>query len=188
MVGAGAQAPAAGLTMPVFVIAPLTLQDADAKRIATLRDAYDPHAKIVPPHVTLVFALDDGLEERAVARVRSAAAAFSSIALRFTRATVTRDYENSAWYLFLMPREIPAGLVELHRRLNTAPLLEAPDVVFDAHLSLGRFKERVLADAVARDANAEGVNLTARIEALTVLRFDGAEVQSRVDVPLGGTV
>ena len=172
--------------MPVFVIAPLTLEPADATRIATLRRVYDPHAGIVPPHVTLVFALDDEMEERAVARVRSVAAAFSSIALRFTRASVTRDYENSAWYLFVMPREMPAGLAELHRRLSAGLLPEASHVAFDAHLSLGRFQERVLADAMARDANDEGVNIGARIEALTVLRFDGTEVLSRVSVPLGG--
>lgn len=174
--------------MPVFVIAPLTLQEADAARVGTLRRAYDPHVEIVPPHVTLVFALDDAMEDRAVARARSVAAAFSSIALRFARATVTRDYENSAWYLFLMPREIPAGLAELHRRLNAGPPLAGPDVAFDAHLSLGRFQERVLAEAVARDVNEEGVNVGARIEALTVLRFDGTRVQGRVDLPLGGSV
>ncbi|MES1151150.1 MAG: 2'-5' RNA ligase family protein [Dongia sp.] len=173
--------------MPVFVIAPLTLEEADATRIARVRRSHDPHVGIVPPHVTLVFALDDGLEDRAVARVRGAAAAFSATALRYTRAAVTRDYENSAWYLFLMPREIPPGLVELDRRLNTGLVPEAAEAGFDAHLSLGRFQERVLADAVARDVNDEGVNIPARIEALAVLRFDGTDVLSRVDVPLGGT-
>jgi 2'-5' RNA ligase len=173
--------------MPVFVIAPLTLQEADARRIATFRKAHDPHVGIVPPHVTLVFGLDDGLEDRAVARARAAAASFSATALRYTRATVTRDYENSAWYLFLMPREIPAGLAELHRRLHAGPMLEVdPGGDFDAHLTLGRFDERVLAEAVARDANDAGVNFAARIEALTVLRFDGTEVRSSVSLPLGG--
>jgi hypothetical protein len=172
--------------MPVFVIAPLTLEEADATRIAMYRRSHDPHVGIVPPHVTLVFALDDELEDRAVARVRSAAASFSAAALRYTRAAVTRDYENSAWYLFLMPREIPPSLVELHRRLNSGLLPQAAEPGFDSHLSLGRFQERVLADAVARDANDEGVNIAARIEALTVLRFDGTQVLSNVNVPLGG--
>jgi hypothetical protein len=172
--------------MPIFVIAPLALGEADATRIAGLRRAYDPQADIVPPHVTLVFALDDALEQKAVARARGAAAAFSALPLRYTRASVTRDYENSAWYLFLMPREIPAGLAELHRRLNGGLVPEPADLAFDAHLSLGRFRERVLADAVARDANDAGVNIAAQIEALTVLRFDGTTVLSRVDVPLGG--
>ena len=34
--------------MPVFVIAPLTLNAADAERVAVLRRTYDPHAAIVP--------------------------------------------------------------------------------------------------------------------------------------------
>jgi 2'-5' RNA ligase len=172
--------------VPVFVIAPLTLAEADAGRVASFRDAHDPHVGIVPPHVTLVFGLDDGLEERAVARARGVAASFSTIALRYTRAAVTRDYENSAWYLFLMPREIPATLAELHRRLNATPLVEASEAAFDAHTTLGQFQERIVADAVARDANDAGVNITARIEALTVLRFDGTEVLSRKEIPLGG--
>jgi hypothetical protein len=172
--------------MPVFVIAPLTLQEADAGRVATIRNAHDPQVGVVPPHVTLVFGLDDDLENRMVARARSAAGAFSSTALRYTRAAVTRDYENSAWYLFLMPREIPAGLAELYRRLNTGPLLDSGEFAFDAHTTLGRFHERVLAEAVARDANDEGINITARIETLTVLRFDGTEVRSSVSLPLGG--
>jgi hypothetical protein len=121
-----------------------------------------------------------------VVRARSVAAAFSSIGLRYARATVTRDYENSAWYLFLMPREIPAGLAELHRRLNAAPIGATGEAAFDAHTTIGMFHERILADAVARDANDEGVNIAARIEALTVLRFDGTEVLNRVDIPLGG--
>jgi len=169
--------------MPIFVIAPLTLEEADATRIATYRNAYDPHAAIVPPHVTLVFGLDDELEEKAIGRTRSTAAAFSSLALRYTRAAVTRDYENSAWYLFAMPREMPAGLAELHRRLNAGLSQETG---FDGHTTLGRFRERILADAVARDANDAGINIGAVIKALTVVRFDGADVLSQVSIPLSG--
>jgi len=85
-----------------------------------------------------------------------------------------------------MPRDIPPGLAELHRRLNSGLVSDTAEIGFDSHLSLGRFQERVLAEAVARDANDEGVNIAARIAALTVLRFDGTQVLSRVDVPLGG--
>jgi hypothetical protein len=106
--------------------------------------------------------------------------------MRYTRAAVTRDYENSAWYLFLMPREIPPALAQLQRRLNGGSLAgAAADVAFDAHATLGRFQERVLAEAVARDANGSGINVDARIAGLRVLRFDGAAVRSSVDIPLG---
>jgi 2'-5' RNA ligase len=172
--------------MPVFVIAPLLLKEADAERIATLRRVYDPNAAMVPPHVTLVFAVDDGLEARAVAWAQSCARGSMATSLRYTRAAVTRDYENSAWYLFLMPREIPAKLAELHRRLNGGSLAgAAADVAFDAHLTLGRFQERVLAEAVARDANDSRVGIDVEIAGLRVLRFDGAAVRSSVDIALG---
>jgi hypothetical protein len=171
--------------MPVFVIAPLTLQPVDAERVALLRTSYDPHAAVVPPHVTMVFGVDDGLEREALRWARIQAGAFSAAALRFTLATVARDYENSAWYLFLMPKQIPPALAELHRRLNSGPLQGAPDVAFDAHLTLGRFQERVLADAVARDGNAAGLAIEARIAALEVVLFDGTAAQNRTLLPLG---
>jgi hypothetical protein len=173
--------------MPVFVIAPLILQPADAERVELLRASYDPNAKVVPPHVTMVFGVDDGLESAVVRWARIQAGAFASAALRFTLATVARDYENSAWYLFLMPKQVPAVLAELHRRLNSGPLQGAPDVPFDAHLTLGRFQERVLADAVARDCNVGDVGIEARIAALEVVLFDGKEARNRTVLPLGAS-
>jgi 2'-5' RNA ligase len=173
--------------MPVFVIAPLTLQPADAERVALLRKTYDPNATVVPPHVTMVFGVDDGLESEALRWVRIQAGAFAAAALRFTLATVARDYENSAWYLFLMPKAIPPALSELHRRLNSGPLQGAPDGVFDAHLTLGRFQERVLAEAVARDCNASGVAIEARIASLEVVLFDGQDARNRTVLPLGAS-
>jgi 2'-5' RNA ligase len=173
--------------MPVFVIAPLSLPPTDAERVALLRKNHDPHAAVVAPHVTMVFGVDDGLEGEAVRWARIQAGAFAAASLRFTLATVARDYENSAWYLFLMPKQIPAALAELHRRLNSGPLQGAPDVAFDAHLTLGRFQERVLADAVARDSNATGMAVEGRIAFLEVLLFDGREVRNRTVLPLGAS-
>jgi hypothetical protein len=171
--------------MPVFVIAPLVLEPADAERVELLRKTYDPNAAIVPPHVTLVYGVDDGLESEALRWARIQAGAFARASLRFTLATVARDYENSAWYLFLMPKQVPAALAELHRRLNSGPLAGAPDLPFDAHLTLGRFQERVLADAVARDCNAAGIGIAAGIESLEVVLFDGKDVRNRTSLPLG---
>ena len=171
--------------MPVFVIAPLVLQPADAERIGLVRSTYDPNAAVVAPHVTMVYGVDDGLESAVVRWVRIQAGAFAAAPLRFTLATVARDYENSAWYLFLMPRQIPAVLAELHRRLNSGPLQNAPDVAFDAHLTLGCFQERVLAEAMARDSNAEGIGIEARIETLEVVLFDGRAARNRTVLPLG---
>lgn len=171
--------------MPIFVIAPLVLSEIDAAAIGRLRHAHDPHAKLVPPHVTFVFGVDDAMERSATVWARSAAKAVSACELRYTRMTVARDYENSAWYLFAMPRQIPDGLRELARRLTAGPLREAPNVAFDAHLTLGRFPEYITADAVARDLNAEGFAWEAKVQSLDVLRFDGTAVLNSVSLPLG---
>jgi hypothetical protein len=170
--------------VPVFVIAPLALEPEDAARVGLLRKSYDPNAAVVPPHVTMVFGVDDGLEREALRWARVQAATFSASTLQFTLATVARDYENSAWYLFLIPRQIPVALAELHRRLNSGPLDGAPEVAFDAHLTLGRFQERVLADAVARDHNEGGRPIAASIASLEVVLFDGTAARNRTALPL----
>jgi hypothetical protein len=172
--------------MPVFVIAPLVLKPDDEAAVAMLRRNHDPNAVTVPPHVTMVFGVDDGLQAEALRWSRIHAGAFAGCALRFTLATVARDYENSAWYLFFLPKQIPPGLAELHRRLNGGPLAGAPDVPFDAHLTIGRFEQRVLAEAVARDGNAAGLSIEASIAALEVIQFDGTVVRNRTRLPLGG--
>ncbi len=171
--------------MPVFVIAPLTLQPADAERVELLRKTYDPNAGVVPPHVTMVFGVDDGLESEAVRWVRIQAGAFSAASLRFTLATVARDYENSAWYLFLMPKQIPAILASCTGGSIPGRCRARRMCPSTAHLTLGRFQERVLAEAVARDGNAEGIGIAARIAALEVVLFDGKTARNRTLLPLG---
>src|SRR3954468_20098938 len=101
--------------MAVFVIAPLSLQEADAERVALLRKTYDPNAGVVAPHVTMVYGVDDGLEGGALRWARIQAGASAAASLRFPLATVARDYENSACCLFHRPRKIPAPLSELRR-------------------------------------------------------------------------
>jgi 2'-5' RNA ligase len=169
--------------MPVFVIAPLVLQADDQARIALLRRDYDPHAEVVEPHVTLVSALDDRLETEAVRWARISARSTAALALPIIRAVVARDYEKSTWYAFLMPKTIPPRLVELHRSLHGGPVRKPPDMSFDAHVTVGRFRERVIAEAVARELNEDGVRIDAGIQSLAVLRFDGTAVRARTEIP-----
>ncbi len=54
---------------------------------------------------------------------RIQAGAFAATSLRFTLATVAAGLRELRLVpLFLMPKQIPAILAELHRRLNSGPL------------------------------------------------------------------
>ncbi|HEY4161716.1 MAG TPA: 2'-5' RNA ligase family protein [Dongiaceae bacterium] len=172
--------------MPVFVIAPLLLQADDRTRIAMLRRDYDPHAELVEPHVTLISALDDRLEAEAVRWARFSAQNAATHTLPIIRAVVARDYEKSSWYAFLLPKSIPPQLTMLYRNLHGGPVRRTPDTSFDAHVTVGRFQERVIAEAVARELNEDGVRIDAAIESLAVLRFDGTSVCARTVVSFGG--
>jgi 2'-5' RNA ligase len=172
--------------MPVFVIAPLVLRAEDQARLATLRRDFDPHADLVEPHVTLLSALDDRLEAEAVRWARLSVQNIAAHTLSIIRAVVARDYEKSAWYAFLLPKAIPPQLSTLYRNLHGGPVRRSPDASFDAHVTVGRFRERVIAEAVARELNEDGVRIDAGIESLAVLRFDGKSICARTAIGFGG--
>lgn len=171
--------------MGIFVIAPLVL-DVDGQALVDgLRRAHDPHATLVEPHVTLVFAVEDAQEAAmgdwaAICAPESAAAS-----LVFTWATAKLDYTGSAWYLFLMPESIPAPLADLERRLNEGSAKGAIVAPFDAHLTVGRFKDEASARRMAADLTASALRLPAKIVDLVVLRFDGVAERNRKRIRLG---
>ena len=171
--------------MGVFVIAPLILDPAGKAMVDTLRRDHDPHDNLVEPHITLVFAVDDALEASAADWMAICAGESAAVSLVFTRATAQLDYTGSAWYLFLLPETIPAPLAALERRLNGGSVQGAKVAPFDAHLTVGRFKDEAAARRMAADLTASNLRIQARIRDLIVLRFDGVAEQSRTRTALG---
>ena len=134
--------------------------------------------------MTLVFAALDAQETAVIDWARDCAAIAPGGALDFAWATEKRDYLGTAWYLFLMPRAIPAALSDLERRLNAGPFQAAVVAPFDAHLTVGRFEEAAPARRLAAELTASGLQIAARFSDLVVLRFDGTAERSRTHIPL----
>lgn len=171
--------------MAVFVIAPLVLDAEGQVAIERLRRVHDPHADLVEPHITLVFAAEDAVEAAAGDWAAICARETAAVSLVFTSAAAKLHYTGSAWYLFLIPEAIPPSLAALERRLNEGPAKGAKVHPFDAHLTVGRFESKAAARHMAADLTSSGLRIAAEIRDLVVLRFDGVAERSRRRIPLG---
>lgn len=154
----------------LYTIAPLVIADIDRATIAAFRTRHDPHADVVEPHFTLVFACAAVAEADYLAHVGRAASATPPIAFSCRYAMLGADDGNTDGYVFLVPDEGHAALSRLHDRLYAGPL--APhlrlDLPFTPHVTIGRCRERAQAKALCDELNAGGLRIDGRVEALMV--------------------
>lgn len=104
--------------------------------IETLRRAYDPHASLLPAHVTVVFPFADA--EAANLLGNHIATTLAGIpAFGITLATPTPE---EGGYLFLRLTEGRDRVLEMHDRLYTGPLLAHRSAKhrYEPHVTVGR--------------------------------------------------
>jgi 2'-5' RNA ligase len=160
--------------MSLFVLAVPEFSEEDAARIDVVRAAHDPQHTLVPPHVTLVFAVDpsegsDALE----AHVRAAAARERAFEVVFRSATpYPADAPTEDAYTFLVPDEGNSRLIRLHDALHGGMLAAERrlDVPYVPHVTIARGAPASMA-ALAGTWNAEEPPIQGRIAALDVVEL-----------------
>src|ERR1043166_925874 len=130
-----------------YVVAFPRIADADAwQEILSVRERFDPLARELPPHLTLVFPFEDALSDAAlVEHVRGVVAGFHCFPVTFRDITV---HENE--YLFLNVKRGNDALVALHDALYTGPLARhlVPLHTYVPHVTVGRLPAHQLAAAL----------------------------------------
>ncbi len=115
-------------------------QNADV--IEDIRRRYDPAARTVPAHITLVFPFESDLSAAAVRRhVTTALQGVEPVALSVQGVSVRKHFGN---YLLLDIHRGRNKLIEIHRRLYTgvlAPYLPQWRRSFDPHITVGRLED-----------------------------------------------
>ena len=166
----------------LFVVAWPTLSEADDTALRRLRAQYHPReAGMIGPHFTLVF----GAAVERESELRDALERLQRRPFWFVLDRVVRFDQtppSRAAYLFAVPGDGAAELVELHEMLNPAPDGE----VFEPHITLGLFERAVDAEQVARIVERQHLPMHGRVEALSLLRRDGERLDTLATVQLGG--
>jgi 2'-5' RNA ligase len=170
------------MTERVIVVFP---RFANPEPIHRLRSRFDPLAREIEPHLTLVFPFRSELSapelERHIARAVKGMQPFSLLLREITG----HDWE----YLFLNVKQGNDGLIELHDRLYTGPLKQhlRRDHTFLPHLTVGRvrnpatFHEALKVAASVREGFETTVN-----EVVTYTIGDDGRRGVELTVPLAG--
>jgi 2'-5' RNA ligase len=147
------------------------------ERIELLRRLFDPLARVIPAHVTLVFPFESQLPAATLrAHVERMSVGTRPFDLELNDVTAVEDE-----YVFLDVGPGRQQLIELHDRLYTGPLARhlSDKHVFRPHITLGRLREpEALATALAKARELVPAS-TAVVREITVVRLDGAAVAER---------
>ena len=172
----------------LYTIAPLAVADADRAAIDAFRARHDPHADVVEPHFTLVFACAAVAEADYLAHARTVAAATPAIDFSCRYAMLGADGGNADGYVFLVPDEGHAALSRLHDRLHTGPLCAhlRLDLPFTPQVTIARCRERTQAKALCDELNAGALRIDGRVDALVVGTLEAGRFDAIARCALAG--
>jgi 2'-5' RNA ligase len=174
--------------MALLVLGYPSLDSADYRWVQAFRADHDPQFRIVAPHFTLVFPLDDSLEDELTAHVRLHAKSSPKLSFTLRCATLMPDAGSESAHIFLTPDEGFSALVKLHNQLYTgvlAPHLRL-DMPFVPHITVGQKDDRQAAQRLVAELNTQNFAIQGSIARLTVIRFANGLVTNLVETPLLG--
>lgn len=165
----------------LFVVAWPILSEADDTALRRLRAQYHPReADLIGPHFTLVF----GVGEENESRLRESIGRLRQRPFWFVLDRIVRFDQpppSRVAYLYAEPREGTEELAALHDCLN----IESGGEPFEAHVTLGLFERAVDAEQVARIVERQHLPIHGRVEELSLLRRDGARLETLTTIQLG---
>lgn len=175
--------------MALLVLGYPSLDAADYRRIQAFRADHDPQFRIIAPHFTLVHPVENVAEERLTAHVRRIAKAQPKInfVLRSAKFFPAYPGEGEA-FIFLIPDEGSAALIQLHDQLYSGLLTEhlRADRPFGPHITIGRSADPDTGRQIVAELNREPVAMRGAIGRLTVSRYINGLITNLVEAPLLG--
>jgi 2'-5' RNA ligase len=163
----------------LYVVAWPLLAEADDTALRRLRAQYHSReSDLLGPHFTLVF----GAPLSEEARLRAALAGLADhrpfwfVLERLVRHDMAPP--SRAAYLYAVPADGAAELIDLHEKLNPIPGAEP----FEPHITLGLFGRAAEAEHLARMVERQHLPMHGRVEEVALLRRhdDGLETLATV--------
>ncbi|HUJ85311.1 MAG TPA: 2'-5' RNA ligase family protein [Burkholderiales bacterium] len=155
--------------------------------LQALRARHDPkYARLVPPHVTLVFPTDALPPARFVAHVISSVRAVKSGQVEFLWAREFADEGAHEHLVYLLPGIGADMFLQLHAKLYSGPLDARARCAsaYLPHITLGRFSSADAAAAVAAGINAAANRITGAVEAVEIVQVGDELVRAVHTEPL----
>lgn len=141
-------------------------------RLQRLREKYDAkYARLVPPHVTLVFPTNALPEAPFVAHVISCLRGTRSCTVGFSSVREFTDESADAHLVYLLPSFGAELFLQLHEKLHSGPLgpQARSGCEYLPHITLGRFSSPDTAATVAAELNALLSQITGEVESIDIV-------------------
>ena len=170
----------------IFVLAYPEFETRVAERIARFRAANEPErAKLVPPHVTLVFGLRTVKVPEFLSLCDSVAKGASEFVTDFPTHEITHDPFENAHKLLLLSAVGGRRLVDLHERLYDGPQRAElhPDHPFRPHMTVATHRERSVLEQL--DISELGaLPITGAIRSLEIVDLVDQQLRRLRTIPL----
>ncbi|UWQ56003.1 2'-5' RNA ligase family protein [Leisingera caerulea] len=170
----------------IYVLAHPIFEPEAAERIGAFRVKHEPErAKLVPPHVTLVFGVADGHLQTVSDLVDKVSCQTRAFPVFFDRCVIEFDPFEKKHKLFLLCGEGNEPITDLHNRLyNGAHSSElSSEHPFEPHMTIASYDERAEAEQI--DVSALGdLPIRAQLTALDLVRLDDGCLTALKTVPL----
>jgi 2'-5' RNA ligase len=152
----------------------------DIERIQSVRAPHDPQAKLIGPHVTLVFPTLAATERRFIDHVTQVAGGVRAFRAAFRCAIVYKDSESPRTHAYLLPDDGNSQFVRLHHLLLTGPLERALklDVPYVPHITLGAFDRPEAAKSAVDAFNQQPFTLSGSVNTVTVARLEDGKLST----------
>jgi 2'-5' RNA ligase len=148
--------------------------------VERMRRRYDPQARLIAAHVTIVFPFDDAMSDADVrTHIMEATIGLAPFKVRFSGLTPVGDY------IYLDPTEGLDRLVALHNRLYTGQLLRhrSRTQTYRPHVTIGRIPETAARDEAVGIMRGAIADFDAEVTAVCVFRLTAPE-QGSIDATI----
>ncbi len=173
--------------MAFGVLAYPRIANQDYERIQRFRKAHDAlYFDLAQPHFAFVFPVENISANEFVEEVTKKAKGFATIPFEIKCATVNKDAFLEYFHLLLVPDQGYSDIVKLHDRLYSDRLFDELrlDIDFIPHMGIGNAKDKYLVKNWVDVWNADNFSIKGVIERLTVIDYDGENLEDICHIPL----
>ncbi len=173
--------------MSYFVVAYPKMLELDYEWVQAVRRVYDTnYYAMVEPHFTMVFGTDKLPLDDFINHVESVAKTILAFDVSLHEAKVIKNDFKQSYQCFLIPNEGYKQIKNMHDALYSGALESElrHDIPYIPHISIGDNTDELKMSLLADNINEEGRIISGRIDAITILDFDGRSVSNLRTIPL----
>ena len=166
--------------MSLLVLSYPSISQNDFNWIQKIRAKHDVlHYKIVAPHFTIVFAVDDMSRKDFIKHVKNKIKGFTKSSFVLRSAAVVKDAFSEHTHVFLVPDQGYSEIVKLHDTLYSGQLASElrPDIPFIPHITVGNSINPQFCRTLADDLNRQSITIKGRIEKLDVVQYENSRIK-----------